>query len=402
MSTIKILQTPLVILTLLTVFLSGCTIPVSTQDNHEPLVVPAGFTGDAANIQWPDFNGTTLRVLDHGAFYACVDMGARFHELTGAEVQCTSEDDTGSALQRAMLGAGNPEFDVLYGADNLLMRQAVEAGTFQPFTPQLAGRIDPALVFFDDDLWPATPVDHGYIAVNIDARHAGMANTTIQDLDDVADHAGVFVTQDPRTSTPGLGYLLATIAVFGEEIVDGVPAWQTHWTSLFENDVLITSGWTEAYETHFSGGYGVWGEGHIGDRAMVTSYTESPAYEAFYGATEVADVLLKHASKAPVIHQIQTMAILAGTQNPAAAEAWIEFTLTDDFQVTAAPVTAVYPVVNSAAAAASVDDTYGDNPDIHPVPGTFEVADFDYERQGPLVAGWVADWVALCEQHNCL
>ncbi len=390
-------KTTPVLLAILTVAFAGCLSPTSSPNlDHSQLTVPEEFSGAAEEIEWPDLTGVTLRLLDHGAFYSCEDMGLRFGELTGATLECTSEDDTGSALNRAIHGAGNPEFDIMYGADNLLMHQAVEEGVFAAYTPQLADRIDDDFVFFDDDAeWPATPVDHGYIALNIDPRHEDMAGVSIEHLDDVAANAHLFVTQDPRTSTPGLGYFLATVSVYGD-------AWQDHWTTLFENDVLVTSGWTEAYVTHFSGGYGVWEEGHIGDRPVVTSYTESPAYEAYYGAAEVADVLLTHHDKAPVIHQIQTMAILDGSPNMEAAQAWIEFTLTDDFQVTAAPVQAVYPVVDSPAAAASVDDTYGNDPAIHPAPGTFDVADFDYQRDGPQVAAWVAEWVDLCEAHNCI
>lgn len=52
------------------------------------------------------------------------------------------------------------------------------------------------------------------------------------------------------------------------------------------NDVIVTSGWTEAYEIHYSGGYGVWTEGHIGDAAITVSYCHSPGVEAFLISTK--------------------------------------------------------------------------------------------------------------------
>lgn len=382
-------------------------IPLTDTD----FAAPADLSGSvaAADLTWPDFDGATLRILDHGAFPGCEDMGALFQDLTNAAVECTSAADTGSALQRAIQGKGDPEFDILYGADNLLMHQAIAAGVFQDYTPQLASRVPAEFLFFDDGHddhdhpWPATPVDHGYIALNIDPRHdaldQGTENTTddirIENLFHVRTHADKFVTQDPRTSTPGLGFLLTTVRVFGE---DDSYDWQDYWTELFEGGVKITPGWSEAYETHFSGGYGVFTEGHLGDRPIVTSYTESPAFELYYEAEHAADVLMTHGFSSAVLHQIQTMAILAGTENQAVAEAWIEFTLTDDFQAIAAPFNAVYPVVSSPDVDAATDDVYGDN---DPEPGTFDVVDYSYLDHGDDVERWVAEWVALCEDADC-
>ncbi len=364
----------------------------------------------ARDVIWPNFDGATLRILDHGAFAACEDMGALFEELTNATVTCTAADDTGSAINRAIQGIGDPEFDVIYGIDNLLMQRAVDAGLLREYTPQMAARVNESLLFFADDHedhehdWPATPVDHGYIALNIDHRHAELSsaqgpNTTIENLFTVRKHADLFVTQDPRTSTPGLGFLLTTIKLFGE---DDAYDWQDYWTELFEGGVKITADWSTAYEVHFSGGYGMYETGHIGDRPIVTSYTESPAYEAYWGATEVADVLVNHGSAPASIHQIQTMGILDGTPNLAVAQAWLEFSLTDDFQVTAAPYTAVYPAVDSEAAATSVADTYESNANVtHYAPGTFATVSYDFMRDGAKVESWVAQWVTLCETHNC-
>lgn len=393
--------------------LAGCIngaweIPLTDTD----FAVPANLSGNvaAADLTWPDFSGETLQILDHGAFFGCTDMGVIFENLTGAEVVCTSADDTGSALQRAIQGKGDPEFDVMYGADNLLMHQAVAAGAFQPYTPQLAARVPAEFLFFDDahdahdHEWPATPVDHGYIALNIDSAHDGLDKGTdntsddahVNNLFDVRAQAGLFVTQDPRTSTPGLGFLLTTIRAFGE---DDSYDWEDYWTELFDGGVKITSGWNEAYEIHFSGGYGIWEEGHLGDRPIVTSYTQSPAYELYYGAQTGADVLLEHGFAPAALHQIQTMAILDGTPRQAIAEAWIEFTLTDDFQTTAAASNAVYPVVDSPAARAATDAVYGDN---DPAPGTFDTVDYDYLTHGDDVERWVAQWLALCEDASCI
>ena len=376
------------------------TTPSGTPTSTPPTTTPTpgartpgayealGFDGDT----WPRLDGVTLTILDHGAFGAFDDAKKAFENLTGATVEHVEADDTGSALNLAVQEKGDPTFDVIYGIDNVLYARAVDAGIFEPYKPLLADRIASEYVFFapdGDDAWHATPVDHGTIAINWDPNHDTMQGVDIQSLDDVKEHAGLFVTPDPRTSTPGLGFLLATIATYPE---GAEYDWRDYWNDLFANGVLVTSGWTEAYEQHFSAGYGVY-YGGAADKPIVTSYTSSPAYEHYFERpeNELANVLTAPNS---TFRQVQTMGIAKGTPNIAAAQAWIEFTLTDAFQALAAPGNAVYPVVESV----STDDTYGD---VDPAPGSFEPAQFDYRELGANLEGWVRAWVDLCEAANC-
>lgn len=373
---------PFLAAVLASLLLAGCSMPApapSPDATPEPESYrEMGFDGTT----WPRLDNVTLTILDHGAFGAFEDAARLFENKTGAKVEHVEADDSGSALNRAVLEKGDPTFDIVYGIDNVLWTKAVHQGVFTPYEPLLADRIDPAYVFFEG-AWHATPVDHGYIGINVDTAKLGANVTT---LDDLRAHADQFVTQDPRTSTPGLGFLLATIATYGEE------DWKAYWVDLFEGGVLVTSGWTEAYEQHFSAGYGV-DYGGLGDKAIVTSYTSSPAYEAYFGrpAESLATPL---AAPKSTFHQIETMGIANGTENLAAAQAWIEFTLTDDFQALMAPGNAVYPVVASV----ETDTTYGAH---DPAPGSFAPAPFDAETLGASLEGWLGEWTELCEQHDC-
>jgi thiamine transport system substrate-binding protein len=373
------------------VLASGCTMPGGSDDDQS--YAELGFDGSDTTgrlaAAWPDLDGVTLTVLDHGAFSAFDDAAAQFEILTGAHVEHIEANDAGSALNRAILDKGAPSADVLYGLDNVLLSRAEESGILQPYTPLLSTRVPEAFVFFGAPAeWPATPVDHGYIAVNADLAHASLANQSITTLDDVRDHADQFVTEDPNTSSVGLGFLLATIGTYGE----GTNGWQAYWEDLFDGGVLVTAGWSEAYEQHFSGGYGP-SIGGAGDKPIVASYTESPAYEAYYGrpADQLAAVVLSPSS---TFQQIQTMAILDGTDNLAAAQAWIEFTLTDAFQELAAPGNAVYPVVAGIDVAA----TYGG---LDPAPGSFEPTRYGYRQLGANLERWLNEWTALCEANDC-
>ncbi|HUR25342.1 MAG TPA: thiamine ABC transporter substrate-binding protein [Candidatus Thermoplasmatota archaeon] len=380
---------------LLLALLSGCTQPGAGDG---PVSYAAmGYDGQDVTGRdpgaWPDLEGTTLTILDHGAFSAFDDAAARFTNLTGATVEHIAADDAGTALNQAIRDRGSPSADVIYGIDNVLLARAEDAGILQPYTPRLAGRVPAGLVFFgEQDPWPTTPVDHGYIGLNLDLKHPDLTGAHVADLDDVRTQASHFVTEDPNTSSVGLGFLLTTIATYGEAGSAGGRGWHAYWEDLFEGGALVTAGWTEAYEQHFSGGYGP-SIGGSGDRPIVASYTESPAYEAFYGrpVDELATPLTAPNS---TFQQVQTMAILDGTDQLAAAQAWIEFTLTDAFQELAAPGNAVYPVV----AGLDVNATYAG---LDPAPGTFVPAAFDYRDLGENLERWLGEWTALCEENDC-
>lgn len=354
---------------------------IDLDANQETPYIDMGFDGQ----NWPDLSGEELTILDHGAFdFAFGEAKPLFENLTGAVVKQVAADDTGTALQQAVQEKqqGGGAFDVLYGIDNAYMQRAVDEELFKPYTPLLAERVAEAYRFVPlvDGAWVATPVDHGYIAVNSDPR--SVPDEELQELDDLVDRADRFVTMDPRTSSPGMGFLLATVATYGEDCYLG------YWEELFDNGVTITSGWTEGYVDRFSGGYGQFEQGTLGDKPIVTSYTTSPAYEVYFENPVLNDVLLAPES---AFHQIQTMGILSGTENLAAAQAWIEFTLTDDFQNLAAPMNAIYPVVETDATGQVVRDVYaGDDPR----PGSFVPAQLDAQEMADLDQ-WVEDWVDL-------
>ena len=82
------------------------------------------------------------------------------------------------------------------------------------------------------------------------------------------------MVENPATSTPGLAFMLATIAKFGEG------GWQDYWRRLRANGVLAVDGWEEAYTARFSGA-----GGSNGKRPIVVSYATSPAAEVIFAKT---------------------------------------------------------------------------------------------------------------------
>lgn len=356
--------------------LAGCSGhggPASDADSYAAL----GFDGK----HWPDLHGETVTLLDHGAFdYMFGPAKEKFEALTNGTLEHIAAQDTGDALNRAVREKDAPSFDVVYGLDNAYLGKAIRAGALQPYTPLLSSRVNASYVFFGAmQPWPATPADHGYIAVNVDSR----ANLTINSLGDVLAHADEFVTPDPRFSSPGLGFLLATIATYPE---GSTYDWTDYWKDLLDGGAKVTSDWTTAYAETFTGGYG----NVSGGRPIVTSYSTSPAYELFYGGDHQNGLLLAPKS---TFHQVETVAIAANARHPVAAQAFVEFVLTDGFQDLHAENNAVYPVVDGI----DVAKVYAGR---DPAPGSFQAAQFGYTTLAAYVEPWVREWTDIYEAHQ--
>lgn len=126
----------------------------------------------------------------------------------------------------------------------------------------------------------------------------------------------MLVVQNPETSSPGLAFLLATIAEFGD-------GWPKFWEALRKNDVAVTAGWEDAYYGEFvSGG---------GDRPIVISYASSPPAEVIY-ADPPTDTAPTGVITDTCFRQVEFAGILAGAGHRAAAEALVDFLLSDTFQ----------------------------------------------------------------------
>ena len=86
---------------------------------------------------------------------------------TGIEVDLLKSQDAGTMLSKAILTAGNPEGDVMWGVDNTLLSRAIEQRVFDDYKSSAAADLDPRFT----DLVPngeATPVDYGDVCVNYD------------------------------------------------------------------------------------------------------------------------------------------------------------------------------------------------------------------------------------------
>jgi thiamine transport system substrate-binding protein len=279
----------------------------------------------------------TIRLMSHDSFAASEKVIAEFEAANNAKLELLASGDAGAALNQAILSKGNPLADVFFGVDNTFLSRALEADIFEPYQA-------PALTNIPDELeldseHRLLPVDYGDVCLNYDVawfNEQGIAPPqTLEDLTQ-PEYKGLLVVENPATSSPGLAFMLATIGHFGE--MD----WLDFWTALRENDVLVTSGWEEAYwsETTWQGG----------SRPIVVSYATSPAAEVFFSEGDLEEPPTANVLGAGAcFRQIEFVGILAGGQHRDLAEKLIDFMLSRRFQEDIPVQMFVFPAVEDAS-----------------------------------------------------
>lgn len=284
----------------------------------------------------------TLTVMTHDSFSVSQEVLSAFETANNIKVNFVKGGDTGATLNRLILeslSGSTPGADVFFGLDNTFLSRALEQDLLEPYNaPQLA-KI-PAEFKLDTEN-RALPVDYGDVCINYDKAWFKQNNlpipTSLADLTD-PQYANLLVVENPATSSPGLAFMLATIAEFGED------GWLDWWQAMKANGVQITSDWETAYYTNFSGSSG------RGAQPMVVSYASSPAAEFIYAETELDESPTASLTGAGMCwRQIEFAGILKGTKNRAAAEKFIDFLLSQPFQEDVPLQMFMFPVLPEAA-----------------------------------------------------
>ncbi|MDE0805793.1 MAG: thiamine ABC transporter substrate-binding protein [Acidimicrobiales bacterium] len=279
--------------------------------------------------------GATITLQTHDSFNISESVLDEFTAETGITVELLPSGDAGAMVNQAILTKGNPQGDVLFGIDNTFLSRALDEGLFVAYeSPALDGVSEEVQL---DDEHRVTPIDTGDVCLNYDK--AGLAAADLDapaSLDDLLDPAfgGTLVVENPATSSPGLSFLLATVAEYGED------GWEDYWESLTANGVEVAAGWEEAYYGSFSGS-----AGSEGDRPLVVSYASSPPAEVIF-AEEPLDDAPTGVVVESCYRQIEFAGILAGTDHQAEAQQLIDFMLSDTFQSDIPLNMFVYPVTD--------------------------------------------------------
>ena len=292
------------------------------------LMIP--FSGCIGNEE----QDNELVIITYDVLALTDDMIQQFENESGLSVTLVKLDDAGSILDYLIQNEGTENIDLAIGLDNTYLQTAINRGVLTEHQANILSASssqntpisEAALLPYSGSL--AVPFDMGYVCLNYDTSIVDGENMTVPtNLWNLTEEEwrGKVAIPSPISSSPGRAFMLATLDYFSysEDSSDSFKQW---WSAMEENDVIVTSGWTEAYETHYTGGYGEWTEGYIGDAHITVSYCHSPGVESWYNEnwTKSASLDLPQSS----FFQVEYATAVTGGNVEAASE-FIDYLLSE-------------------------------------------------------------------------
>ena len=369
------------IILLVTASTAGCL--GFLEDDKEVIceVLPAGHEDDGK-----------LRIISYDVLALSDSMVEQFTNETGYEVEFIKEDDAGGILDQMMLTKNAQQADLMIGLDNTYLQTAIENCLLREtgFTSNdnYQNISSSALEPYSGPL--AIPFDQGPVCLNYDEDFVDGDNVTAPtSLWDLTSEVwkGKAAFPSPVTSSPGRSFMVATIDYFENDEDDTTNAFDW-WRAMAQNDAIFTSGWTEAYETHYTGGYGEYTTGHIGDAHITVSYCQSPGVEAYYAEnyTHSTSLVLPKAT----IQQVEYTGIINGAANVPAAELFIEYLLSPEINAQMPENNLMYPVLEGYELPET--NGYRYHSDI-----PTENSDIEIETINNNMGSWLSQWQSATE-----
>ena len=252
----------------------------------------------------------TLTIYTYESFISEWGPGGKIKEAFEKTCDCSVEwvglGDGVATLNRIKLEGANTKADIVLGLDTSLTAEAIETGLFGEHG------IDKALAktpeTWADDYF--MPYDYAHFAVIYDTEKMTNPPKSLDELVN-GDPSQKIVLEDPRSSTPGLGFLLWMKSVYGDKAAE-------QWKKLQPRILTITPGWSEAYGLFTKG-----------EAPMVLSYTTSPAYHMV--AENSSRYQAASFSEGHYL-QIEVAGLIEASPEKALAQKFLGFMMTPEFQ----------------------------------------------------------------------
>jgi len=317
-----------------------------------------------------------LVVMTHDSFAISESTITAFEQENQIDVVFLPSGDAGSTLNRAILAKNSPVADILYGIDNTFLSRALDEDLFEVYDSPMLSAVPEEFKLDAENR--ATPVNFGDVCINYDRKYFEEQNLPVPaSFDDLLhpSYTELLVVENPATSSPGLAFLLATIAEYGPD------GYLLYWTDLRENGVVVVNDWETAYYSNFSGSAGQ------GAQPMVVSYGTSPAAEVFFSEESLSEApTASIAADNMCFRQVEFAGILKGTKNRKAAERFINYMLSVPFQEDIPLNMFVFPVNHDA----NLPQVFLDHMQVPEQPATLDPEMVSLNRES-----WVEAWREL-------
>lgn len=318
------------------------------------------FTSLASLAQAKD----TLTIYTYESFVSEWGPGAKIKSAFEKDCDCIIDwvavTDGVAMLNRLKLEAGSTKADVVLGLDTNLTAEAQATGLFGPHGVDVSLAKVPG--GWNDDTF--LPYDYGHFAVVYDSEKLTSPPKSLDELVN-GDASQKIILQDPRSSTPGLGFLLWMKSVYGEKASEA-------WAKLKPRILTTSPGWSEAYGLFIKG-----------EAPMVLSYVTSPAYHMTAENTE----RYKAAAFAEGHYlQIEVAGVIEASPERALGQKFLRFMLTPGFQNEIPTTNWMLPAGEMSV---ELPESFGKIVK----PGTtllFKPEDVNANRKG-----WIDEWLAV-------
>lgn len=245
-----------------------------------------------------------------GEWGAASSIAKKFEEKTGLKATFVDCGDGVQVLSRAVSEKDSPYADVILGIDNNLCSKAVESGILESYKAKGIENIDQNLVSALGEKNYLTPYDYSPFALIYDTKSSVPEPKCLDDLLK-SEYSKKIILMNPRTSTPGLGFVAWTYAVKGEKVFD-------YWEALKPNILTMAPGW--------SAGYGLFTEG---EAPLVISYTTSPSYHYEYDNTDRYKALVFDEGH---VMQVEGIGLSKNAPNKKGGQLFIDFMISEEAQ----------------------------------------------------------------------
>jgi thiamine transport system substrate-binding protein len=280
--------------------------------------------------------------------YDFVEGYANYSGINKENINLVTFDDANSIVTQAALEKENPSADVLIGLDNVLIHTAKTEKILEPYESPGLENISSSLISNLDPQNYIVPYDYGIIALYYDSTRINESNTpglTELTLDSLLekDIDKKLIVEDPTLSSPGLGFLLWTIAVYGDPQleIDGLlkEDWRDWWLEA-KSDLRIATSWGAAFTEWYDPKQ---------NRPIMVSYGSSPAYNAvLYNDTTTGALLTHENGQNNAWLQIEGLGLVKNAPNPETAKDFIDWFLSTDLQDHIATNNWMYPANTEA------------------------------------------------------
>mgnify|MGYP000035354433 CR=1 FL=1 len=255
-----------------------------------------------------------LNVYTYDSFSVEWGLGPILKKEFEAQCNCLVKykavEDAVSILNRLKLEKESSIADVVIGFDNNLIAEATATGLFTEHTIGLNdGLLTNLPTSWDDKNF--LPFDYGWVEIIYDSKKIASVPDSLDQLINSNESSPTLIIQDPRISTPGLGFILWIKKLYGNKSSQA-------WGNLSKKIVTVTKNWSESYNLFLKG-----------ESDMVLSYTTSPLYHKIM---EKTDRYKSFSPKEGNYQQVEVAGILKSSNKFKLSKKFLEFLLSTKIQ----------------------------------------------------------------------